>query len=101
MLALSRKSNHLQKIVEDNKWITKIIIWEKVEASSLPRLTIQNLQRITIGVYQLKQAASYTREHPNEDRDYILYTRKEDNGIIRVKIQSRQKFKAVFTLILI
>ena len=62
------------------------------EASSLqdfPRLTMQDLQRITIGVYQLKQAASYTRKHLNEDRDYILYTHKEDSGIIRIKIQSR------------
>ena len=42
-----------------------------------PRLTIDDLRRITIGVYQLKQAASYTREHIDEDGNYMLQVHRE------------------------
>lgn len=50
---------------------------------------MEDLRRITIGVYQLKQASSYTREHLNDDGDYILYSHKEEQVIVRVRLQSR------------
>lgn len=93
MLALSKKENSLQECVENNGWTKKRVIWEKIDATSLedfPRLTLDDLHRITIGVYQLKQAASYTREHlKDDDGSYILYTHKEEAGVVRVKVQSR------------
>jgi len=56
MLALSKKENKLQKMVDNNGWARKRVIWENIVATSLvdfPRLTMNDLQRITIGVYQL------------------------------------------------
>jgi len=32
MLALSKKVNELQKLVEDNNWGRKTVIWNKIEA---------------------------------------------------------------------
>jgi len=92
MLALSRKPNDLQKKVEDKRWLRKTTIWEKIEATSIrdfPRLTLEDLHRITIGIYQIKQAASYTREHMAEDGNYVLYVHKQEADILRVKLQSR------------
>lgn len=92
MLALSKKENCLQKYIESNGWLRKTVIWKELEATSVedfPRLTLEDLQRITIGVYQIKQASSYTREHLNDDGNYVLFTHKEIAGVIRVKLQSR------------
>ena len=69
-----------KKKVDDNGWCKKRVIWETIEETSLmdfPRLTIDDLRRITIGVYQLKQAASYTREHIDEDGNYMLQVHRE------------------------
>lgn len=101
MLNLSSKDNTFQKYIQDNRWERKTVtIWDKVDGSSLqdfPRLTLSDLHRLTIGVYQLKQAASYTREHlagslavdDDEDNHYIMYVHKEEDGVLRVKMQSR------------
>ena len=55
---------------------------------------MDDLHRLTIGVYQLKQAASYTREHlASDDLDvdkyYAMYIHRDEADIIRVKMQSR------------
>jgi len=58
MLALSKKLNELQKIVEDERCFRKTIIWEKIQATSIrdfPCLTLQDLHRIMIGIYQIKR----------------------------------------------
>lgn len=92
MLSLSKKENSLQKIVDANGWARKRVIWETIEATSLvdfPRLTINDLRRITIGVYQLKQAASYTREHIDDDGNYMLQVHKEREDIVIILMQSR------------
>jgi len=92
MLALFKKPNDLQKKVEDKRWLRKTTIWEKMEATSIrdfPRLTLEDLHRITIGIYQIKQAASYTRKHMAENGNYVLYVHKQEADILRVKLQSR------------
>lgn len=92
MLALSKMKNDLQECVERNGWSRKTVIWQKVDASSLgnfPHLTMEDLHRLTIGVYQLKQASSYAREHLNDDEGYILFSHREEPEVLRIKIQSR------------
>lgn len=54
-----------------------------------PRLTLDDLHKITIGVYQLKQASSYAREHMSDEGNYVLYVYQEESDILRVKLQSR------------
>lgn len=53
MLAQSRKMNNLEKYIKDNGWIKRLVIWRKIEASSIadfPRLTLDDLHKITIGI---------------------------------------------------
>ena len=42
-----------------------------------------------MGVYQLKQALSYTKEHLQEDGKYIFELFEQDKNILHVKLKSR------------
>ena len=54
-----------------------------------PVLTKVDLQMITFGTYQLKQAKSYTREHQSEDGEYKIDVHNLAPGLLRIRIQSR------------
>eukprot|EP00733_Pompholyxophrys_punicea_P000478 Pompholyxophrys_punicea_v1_NODE_135_length_3273_cov_11.162523.p3 type:complete len:160 gc:universal NODE_135_length_3273_cov_11.162523:2494-2973(+) len=56
---------------------------------NFPRFDINQLRRYTCGVYQLKQAESYTQEHMNAKGQYLFSIHKEAGDLIRVRIQSR------------
>ncbi len=57
--------------------------------SCFPRLTIETLQQLTFGVYQLHQAKSYTSEHLSEDGKYIMFVGREWQDMICVRMKSR------------
>ena len=52
-------------------------------------LSKAQLQMLTFGTYQLKQAKSYTSEHLSEDGDYNINVHNQAPGLLRVRIQSR------------
>ena len=54
-----------------------------------PVLSKAQLQMITFGTYQLKQAKSYTREHQSEDGEYKIDVHNLAPGLLGVRIQSR------------
>lgn len=54
-----------------------------------PILTEEELSNITLGVYQLKMAKSYSKEHFAEDGSYDILYNNEIVDVLRVKIQSR------------
>ncbi|KAK3109143.1 hypothetical protein FSP39_023866 [Pinctada imbricata] len=54
-----------------------------------PRLSEEYLRSLTCGVYQLKQASSYTKEHLDDYGDYSFDIHHLAEGMIRVRIQSR------------
>lgn len=56
-----------------------------------PKFSEGQLQDITLGVYQIKRARSYTQEHISEDGKYNFSVHKEENGLIRVRIQSHHR----------
>ncbi len=65
-----------------------------VKASSdvfqdFPILTIQDLEDLTLGVYQLSLAKQYTKKHLNEDSEFIIHVNSEIPGILRAKLGSR------------
>ena len=64
MLRLSKMPNSLQLKVDEPGWDQKKVVYNKIEDSSdldFPRLTMDELRWVTMGVYQLKQSKSYTR----------------------------------------
>ena len=54
-----------------------------------PVLSDCQLQMITFGTYQLKQAKSYSREHKSDDGEYKIDVHNLAPGLLRVRIQSR------------
>ena len=53
---------------------------------------------ITLGVYQLKQAKSYTEEHLSDDGMHSFLVHKQERKILRVQIQSRHTSFKVYNL---
>lgn len=53
-----------------------------------PKLSLEELSDLTLGVYQLKQAHSYTNEHMGDTGLYKLYYVKEQPNILRLMLQS-------------
>lgn len=75
-------------IVEENNLLRrKKNIIENI--NDCPKLSLNNLRQLTLGVYQLKQAPYYTGEHMADNRLYFLFICKDLPNLIRVKFQSR------------
>ena len=67
--------------------------WKKMDAEDacpdFPRLSEDEIRQLTIGVYQLKLAKSYTHEHLDMDGSYSILVNDDIPGIVSAKIQSR------------
>ncbi|XP_041357860.1 uncharacterized protein LOC121374814 [Gigantopelta aegis] len=103
MLEKAEEGNHLQKYLEDNDLLKKKSLFKNlddatVELQNFPKLNMDQLRDITIGVYQLKQASSYSREHVDDNGEYAVMVCKESPTLIKVKIQSRHTSSAAHTL---
>ena len=75
---------------------------KKMDASDalpgFPVLTEEYLRSLTFGIYQLKQAKSYSREDINEKGGYEIYVSQTSPDIIQVKIQSRHVSSKMYYL---
>lgn len=94
MLQRSKLENHVKLIVEENNLLRrkssyKNITEENENINDFPKLSLDDLRQLTLGVYQLKQAPYYTAEHMVDDGLYSLLLCKELANLIRVKIQYR------------
>ena len=57
-----------------------------------PTLPLEELQNnITLGTYQIKQAAHYTDEHLHNEGGFTIYIHKSADDLIRARIQSRHR----------
>ena len=68
------------------------------ELDDFPTLNITELREITLGVYQLKQAPNYSREHVSEEGDYTFAAVRDEPCLVRVKIQSRHTQATLHTV---
>ncbi|XP_033763920.1 uncharacterized protein LOC117345083 [Pecten maximus] len=94
MLIKSKEENRLLTELEERGLLKKRSTYVTIDASGeelddFPILTSDDLRDITFGIYQIKQACSYSREHMSDDGDYELLVCKEDTGLLKVRIQSR------------
>ena len=84
MLQLSKMPNMIQQKVEQNGWDTRVKSQckknDETELSDFPQLTESELRDKTMGVYQLKQADSYTEEHTTDTGQYEIMLHKEATG---------------------
>ncbi|XP_033752795.1 uncharacterized protein LOC117336398 [Pecten maximus] len=103
MLERSARCNQVQTLVEENNLMTKRTCYQPVdgkdtaELANFPRVTLDNLRDITMGVYQVKQARSYTKDHL-ENEGYEMMICRELPELLRVKIQSRHSKNTSHTL---
>ena len=87
--------NPVQVRVQQFGFKTRVKEWVKIDANEedtiqeFPQLTLQDLWDITFGIYQLKQAKSYTREHLAHNGNYEMFVGREFQDLICVKLQSR------------
>ena len=58
-------------------------------APDFPRYTEADIRALTLGVYQVKLAKSYTQEHLDADGGYDILVSSDIEGVICAKIQSR------------
>ena len=71
-------------------WI-KRVLWRKIDDTKLdnfPELTEDEVRVQTMGMYQLKQAKSYTNEHFDENGSYEIMAQNEDGGVLKAQIRS-------------
>lgn len=85
MLSCLTSSNHLQQIVQQDMFQTHLAFFETVQENfRFPQIRKEELQSITMGPYQLRQAKSYASAHKkarmaNEDGiEYLCYSCPDD-----------------------
>ncbi|XP_060071317.1 uncharacterized protein LOC132557455 [Ylistrum balloti] len=101
MLHLSRKQNSLWERIEREGLFNRPSKWQKMETTTdiiFPVLTEEDLRNLTLGVYQLKLARSYTQEHMSETGGYEVSICKVDANLINAKIQSRHFSSKLYQL---
>ena len=63
--------------------------WVKMSANDAapdsPKTSSENLHKLTMGVYQLRQAAKYTEEHLNKKGDYEVHIHNDVPDLLRAK----------------
>ncbi|XP_069109258.1 uncharacterized protein [Argopecten irradians] len=97
MIDRNTNCNRVQTLVEENGLLSRRTCYQQVDEVDFPRLTLDNLRDITLGVYQVKQAPSYTKEHLDSE-GYEMMLCQDLPDLLKVKIQSRHSKKAVRSL---
>jgi len=63
------------------------------------KLTYNDSRSLTLGVYQLKQVSSYTREHLGEnDGLYTLWIHVKEEKILQIRLQSRYVSSKIYSM---
>ncbi|XP_071179800.1 uncharacterized protein [Mytilus edulis] len=99
MLYLSKRVNTLKQRVEEENLERRKTIWKEPDNHTLddfPLLDEEDLRNITCGVYQLKLSTSYIQEHLEGNCQILIH--KEDEHLIRVKLQSRHVSSKTYIL---
>ena len=92
LMALAKCANKLQDKVMKSGWDKKRVIWKKINDTKLDNfqeLTEDELRDLTMGVYQLQQAKTYTDEHFYENGLYEIMAHKEEDDVLIAQIRSR------------
>ncbi|CAF1551517.1 unnamed protein product, partial [Rotaria magnacalcarata] len=78
----------------------KLLQWKELNSADtvpdFPRLTFEELNDLTLGTYQPKQAKSYAVEHLPVDGKYVVKVAKDRTDLIKAKIQSTHKISDAY-----
>ena len=103
MLEKVKLPNPVKEFVLEQGLLNKPSKYTSIDAaenilSDFPKLDIDSLRDITMGVYQLKQCIHYSKEHLREDGSYDLMVAKEVDGLLQVQIKSRHSRNVIHKL---
>ncbi|CAF1214590.1 unnamed protein product [Didymodactylos carnosus] len=102
ILSLVDTTNKFEKLLSDKEF-KKIKNRTKIDARDaapdFPALSEIELQDITIGVFQIKQAKSYSTEHINEDGQYEILVSTDNSNLLRANIQSKHSNRKNYNVI--
>lgn len=103
MLEKADMPNTVQSLVEENNLLTRRAVYSAIEASSdqldnFPVLSLDDMRTITLGIYQIKHAENYSREHLKDGGSYEIMVCHDFPFLLRVKIQSRHSRNILHTL---
>ncbi len=96
--------NNLEAIVDEYKLDTKRSLFRKIDechSINFPTLSLENLYKLTLGSYQLKQSLSYIAQHLDDNGNYVLKVAVEKitgNDLIRAKLLSRHSGKLKYNI---
>jgi hypothetical protein len=98
-LEMLNKVNNINGLSEIARNYTKRTKRSRVQSDPLkinfPKLNESYIKSLTCGIYQLKQARSYTNEHLDENGNYIFEIFEEEAFLLRVKIKSRFRSQTI------
>lgn len=92
ILEQMNKTNDLQKEIEERGLDRKRTIWKEIsgrEIPDFPELSTEDLKKLTLGTYQIRMAKHYNAQHLMEDSCYKMHVCKDEENLVRAKIQSR------------
>lgn len=112
MLQRTNLPNHMAVIVSENNLNRKQIIFSDIDSCEVefPLIDEEDLKLISLGTYQIRQAASYYAEHIKEDGKYRIQICKDNDSLhlekydllvecpilLRARIQSRHQNKTKY-----
>ncbi|XP_035706652.1 uncharacterized protein LOC118435202 [Folsomia candida] len=91
-LARSKVDNEMKKRVARDKLDRNTEKWSTASSSGVqgfPILSVQDLEKLTLGVYQVSLAKEYTKKHLSEDSEFNIQLNTEVSGVLRAKLASR------------
>ncbi|CAF3381748.1 unnamed protein product [Rotaria socialis] len=96
ILKLLYETNKIKTFVQNIKSNTeKKLKWISMNVTNstpnFPRMNFNELQELTLGVYQLKQARAYIAEHMSTDGAYSVKITNQRSDLLRAQVQSRHK----------
>ena len=68
------------------------------EMPHFPQLNETELRDLTMGVYQIRQAKSYTKEHQTESGKYEMFVNREQDEDLKAQIRSRNTSNKTYNL---
>lgn len=84
MLQKSKEPNRLLGYLQVNELLIKRKVYTDLKdhiLDNFPKLSLDDLRNITLGVYQLIQAASYTKEHLTGCKLYEIFVHNERSNL--------------------
>ncbi|CAF1556584.1 unnamed protein product [Rotaria magnacalcarata] len=96
MLRLATQSNNIKTYVDrlkskSEKSLKWTLLNAKYSVKDFPRMTFNELNDLTLGTFQLKQAKKYAVEHLSNNGSFNIKIAKQRDDLIRAQILSRHK----------